>query len=314
MKLFSVALVLLGILAAMAAALLVASLQSGARPVQAAPPEPGDVKILVAKRNLPAMQLIHPDFIEEKVVPRSEAPREYFSNAVQVAGKLLALPMVEGQPFTETCLVREGTGTTIAGSLEPGMRAVSIPIELHSGLEGILYPGSVVDVIVTLGLPASGGVGRSSSPSEMIGMTLLEGVEVLGIGDWTVVPDDESANLGRKPGGSREQMITLMVTTKQAETLKLAQQQGTLSLTMRNPRDATPVGKEGVRMEDVSPQWFEYLRRSAQVSEDGNLASHGGPRIDASEPPGWEVRIYRGEKSETRSVPLPGDIVLGSAD
>lgn len=323
MKLFSIALVILGILAALAAALLVASLQSKGGKAQAAAMVSPDVKIVVANRNLPAMQVIVGEYVEEKVVPRAEAPAEYFSNAVQVVGKILALPMVEGQPFEESYLVREGTGRTIAASLNPGMRAVSFPIELHSGLDGILYPGSVVDVIVTLGLPGNGG--RSACP-EMVSVTLLEGVEVLGIGDKTIVSSDDSPLLGRSPSSSREQMITLMVNTKQAETLKLAQQQGKLSLAMRSPLDAMPVGNEGVRIADFSPEWFEYLRKSSEVPDKDQLAVRGGPgggdglgmpRINAPEPPrqiGWEVFIFRGEKRETLSVPLAGNIVLGSAD
>ena len=308
MRWFIIGLVVLGVLAALSAAVLVASLKAdvGASTPMTARVSP-DVEILVAARDLPAMTVVDAKSIVKKKVPRSAAPEGCFFDVVQVVGKLLALPIVEGQAFTRKYCVTEGSGREIAAALSDGMRAVSFPIPQHSGLDGILYPGSVVDVMMSLDLPSKGGV-----RGETLSCTLLRGVQVLGIGDRTVVSQGDGGNLQGLDRG-RRQMITLMVTSKQAEMLKLALERGTVSLAMRNPLDSAPVSSQGVLISELLPGIFQPSAKAPAAltgppGPPGAPGAPGAPDAPKIEPPparGWDLTMIIGGTRETRSVPMP---------
>ena len=84
---------------------------------------------------------------ERQVNPKKRIKLLASANASQVVGRAVIKPMVAGQPFTRTSFVPEGTGPHLAAILQPGMRAVTVQVSEYAGLEGILYPGSVVDVL-----------------------------------------------------------------------------------------------------------------------------------------------------------------------
>lgn len=227
MKWSFLAIVLLGLVAAVCVAGLMAFLPSYLRGPQAGKLRSNEVQVVVAKRDLPAMQIVDGDSVVLKTVPRKEAPDNCFSDSVQVLGKVLALPMVEGQAFTKTCFA-EGSGAHLAAAMPKGMRAVGIALNEHSGLFGVLYPGSRVDIMVSYkGLPA----GEASSK------TLLQNVQVLAIEGQTIV-SPEGDKVGRSESG-RKRMVTVMVDPDQARVLESAMEQGTLSLAMRNPLDTS---------------------------------------------------------------------------
>ena len=74
------------------------------------------------------------------------------TNPVQVVGKVLTRPMAEGEVFTKSNFSSD-KGVSFAAAITEGKRAVTISLQDHNGMAGILYPGSVVDVLVTLTTP-----------------------------------------------------------------------------------------------------------------------------------------------------------------
>lgn len=306
MKLFTVGLLLLGVVAAVCMALLVASLRAEAKTTGGAPEEPpSEVEILVAAQALPAMSIVDAHAVTKKTVPKEQAPSAYFSDSIEVAGQVLAVPVVEGQVLTRASFVTEGSGKQLAAALRKGMRAVSVSLSNYSGLDGILYPGSVVDVLVTLKLPSeNGGTG------ETVSTTLLQGIQVLGIADRTVVSDDgEEGSPSRRLEYGKRRMITLMVNAQQAVILQLAREHGTVSLAMRNPLDSDPISTDGVLLSELSPEYFGRLAQSAGAEALSNTAGDGERPTksapSAGKPRRWEVAIIRGGEVKTRTVLLP---------
>lgn len=237
MKWSIVGLLFLGIVAALCATLLVSSLLAGVnrrtRPAEA----PTHVEVMVATRALPAMTMVRAGDVISQKVPVAEASTGYLGSAVQVVGKVLAVPLVEGQAFHKGCFADEGSGIYLAAALPDGMRAVSVSLSSYSGLLGLLYPGSLVDVMVSFQPP-----GNTAQNKDAISITLLEGVEVLAIENRTVMSKEEqvtpSALQSLRSGG--QVMVTLMVDSRQAKALQLAMQYGSVTLAMRNPMDARP--------------------------------------------------------------------------
>ena len=114
-----------------------------------------EVEILVAARPIPAHTMVDGKSVVSKTVPADLAPEGYLSDPIQAAGGVLALPMVEGQVFTAACFLNEGRIP-----IPPGMRAFSLKLATYAA--GLLYPGCLVDVLVSFKLPSKSGRPASS--------------------------------------------------------------------------------------------------------------------------------------------------------
>ncbi len=226
-------LALFGVVAAVAAAILTASLS--AQGIQAAVPTvERDVTILVAARDMKAMETIQAEDLLAKTVSESSAPEAHYSDPAQVIGRVLSLPVVEGQPLARNSFPADGSGLLLAAHLPTGKRAVTLSLDDHSGLERIIYPGCIVDVVASFKVDAKDNIGRAVST------TLLQNIEVLAVENSTIVNKEtaeEQEARSTRSGTRRSLLVTVMVDSKQAEALQLAVEHGNISLAMRNPAD-----------------------------------------------------------------------------
>ncbi len=169
MKWAVIGLCLLGAVAAASAALLVNSLriQTAASPAATtAPAGAPDVPVLYAKRDLPPMTVIDSSLVELRQVPADKAPQKGISNPVDVVGKVLTKPILEGQAFTEASFANPASAQQLASVIPNGKRAVGISVTNYAGLDGLLYPalpGSMVDVIMVSLKPGDGAAGMRFS-------------------------------------------------------------------------------------------------------------------------------------------------------
>lgn len=332
MKWSVLGLVLVGIVAAVCAAVLVAAIQAGGfanlgQGSQSSAP----VLVAVATRDLPVMTKLGESDVEVKSVPRSGAPERFYSDPVQVVGKVITFPVRKGQPFVRKDFAPEGSGVQLATALEFGMRAVSIALTEHGALYGLLYPGSVVDVIASF--RGASGPNKKDDP---VAVTLLKGIPVLGVESETVVSSDrgdtedpkdasktktkETKELYRSRSG--RWLVTLMVDPVQAQALQLVMQQGTITLAMRNPQDNNiPV--------DKGPTWLSQLTKTSGAASSGFeqlaglLQRIGEPQTedpskaavatksrrigpDSREVQQWVMDIWRGSKLSRVAFPLQG--------
>jgi pilus assembly protein CpaB len=327
MKFAVLGLLCLGLLAATSAALLVSTLRI-APALQIGAADATDAEVLVAVSAVPAMTVVDAKQVTTKHMPRTQAPRGYISNPVDVVGKVLAISMVEGQAFTGNCFA-QGAGSQLAAALPRGKRAVGISVTDYAGLDGLLYPGSVVDVMFSLKTDST--FGRAANRGAVTG-TLLQGVEVLAIERQTVVsPGDKvvDSDPGLRPNNNMRK-VTLLVDTRQAKILQLAMEQGTLSLALRNPLDGSKSEAENVSLADltgIAPEpdptprppsafqqaivslllaWKQKAEAIATVQR-APPAPTTKPADPFVNPQQRGVTIIRGDKEETRSFPIASD-------
>ena len=130
-------------------------------------------------------------------------------------------------------------------------------------------------------------------------------------------------------------MVTLKVTARQAEALHLAQSEGTISLTLRNPLHTRSVETTGVSIGELSealserlqslaiddtptnpepiaptfPMPYQYVPTMPQpatpvATENKEPEEEETKTEEPEETPAWELTIIRGTNRETRSFPV----------
>ncbi|MBN2270323.1 MAG: Flp pilus assembly protein CpaB [Sedimentisphaerales bacterium] len=329
-------LITLGLLASLSAAILVKVLRlnkSGALPAE--------TEVVLASQDMPAMSVLESSNLTVKKVPRDKLSAGYLSDTVQAVGKILAVPVVEGQMLTESCFVTEGSSAQIAASLPSGMRAVAVSLTSASISGGLLYPGCVVDVLASFRLPSS------SERGEALSTTLLRGINVLAVHGTSVVSKEaeEDTKTSSRPSQGRL-TVTLMVDSKQAEALQLAAEHGQISLALRNPLDKAPVDTEAMvlsqgRLAQLGSAMAPVIPGSgdganANVAQITDLVSASATQADARgasgplKQPGskvqqpsdagnsgklsWPVTVIRGTQIQQQDLDMPDLETSGSAN
>ncbi|MCC6681601.1 MAG: Flp pilus assembly protein CpaB [Phycisphaeraceae bacterium] len=237
MKASIITLVALGMVAAFCAALLTASMGK-AKTASKQTLEP--ISVLIATRDMPSMTIVTEDSFEQSERMPDELPQGAIGKPLMIMGKPLARAVVKGQPLTRDCFALDSLGVEMVAKMPKGKRAMTVDLALASGLEGLLYPGCVVDVLATFKIDP-----RNSGEGLAVSTTLLQGIEVIAIDSETIsvssdseqntvnVKNAEETSLRRKT-----RRVTLLVDPRQAEALQLATEHGTVALAMRNPLDS----------------------------------------------------------------------------
>jgi pilus assembly protein CpaB len=219
--LFAIALLLAG-----GTALLVRSwlAQRQVVAVTTPPPPPPEKSILVARIAIARGQILN----SADLVARPWPDRAINANYVlagaaaekSVVGSVAREPFAAGEPISRSKLVAPGERGFLAAVLHPGMRAVSVPVDVTGDVSGFVFPGDRVDLLITLPVPQSGG-GYQHKAAE----TVLRDARVIAI-DQRVDTKNQEAVLART--------VTLEVTPKQSQIVAVAAEIGKLSLSLRS--------------------------------------------------------------------------------
>ncbi len=188
-----------------------------------------NIRILVAATDLPAGTLVQEqhlkwqgwpedDDIEDLYVVEDVRPLEDFIGTVVRQG------VAAGEPVTDSRLVKPGQSGFLAAVLNPGKRAVSIPVDVTSGIAGFVFPGDRVDVILTHALVQESEVEGEISAPRRASETILTDVRVVAM--------DQSTNDQNQEAAVRR-VATLEVTPKGAEIVAVAKELGGLTLSLR---------------------------------------------------------------------------------
>lgn len=183
-------------------------------------------EILVTTRDLPAGTLLKETDLKWQVWPKTESATGFVvkdkGDTKEYVGTVVRNGMRAGEPFLSNRTVKPGDQGFMAAALGPGMRAVSIAITPVAGVAGFVFPGDRVDVIVTH------QIGRKTEiepEGRRVSETMLRNVRVLAL-------DQKMNDQVSEPKVA--QTATLEVTAKQAETVALISELGTVSLALRS--------------------------------------------------------------------------------
>ncbi len=309
MKWSVIVLLVLGVVAAIAAALLTASLR--AQPPIAAAERQAEARIVVTARALEANHVVQADDLAVRSVPPSQVTRGYLADPSFAVGKSLRTAVAEGQAVTAASFMPEGSARDLASrALTTGKRAKTVALTDDAALEGLLYAGCMVDV-----LWCYKGEANKTQP---MSKTLLENVPVLAIGRQTVLSEKAGEAPAEGAGThTTKQLVTLLLDPQQAAAVQLAMDHGGISLVMRNPADADPVTIPPVSLQALARDYFPILAaedssawvqkfRELTQSINARFAQLAGQlRAPATQPlagRAWEMVVIRGAKVQVESV------------
>jgi len=147
-----------------------------------------------------------------------------WQQAPQVVGRRLETSMSAGQVLQTTDLKPVSQRQGFNGVIQPGWRAVSIPVDAVSCVNNLIQPNDNVDVVGTFRFPDV----RGDAALDTLTLTILQDVKVLAVGNrWGSYNVD--------PNGTRNYgTVTLQVYPDEVEMLIFASQKGKLSLSLRN--------------------------------------------------------------------------------
>jgi pilus assembly protein CpaB len=146
-------------------------------------------------------------------------------------GRGVISDLYQGEPILESRLAAVGSGGGLAATIPQGMRAIAVKVDEVVGVAGFVTPGLHVDVLVS-GNPPQGAISAQAYQQGTLVKTILQNIMVLSAG----------VNIQKDAEGKPQpvQVVNLLVTPEQAETLSLASQSSNgvkIQLVLRNPLD-----------------------------------------------------------------------------
>jgi pilus assembly protein CpaB len=220
---------------AVVTAIMAKNMFAGASAPQAAaaPAVPVGPKVLVAKKALPVGTIIDADSFTFQPWPKELMQSAYYvdgspdSNPASLVGQVVRYPITAGQPVTRGTLVGPQDRGFLAAALGSGMRAITVPVNVSSGVAGFVFPGDHVDLVLTSNVEGGG-----DGPALKVSETIIRNLRVLATDQRTDEKDKDG-----KASVRTFSNVTLEVTPRIAEKIAVAQSLGTLSLSLRSIAD-----------------------------------------------------------------------------
>jgi pilus assembly protein CpaB len=217
--------------------------------------EPKDV--LVATTDILANTVVDERMVQRIQVPATYQQPKALTDEREVIGRVVAVPVPRGAQILGTYIEDAGR-TALAYEVPRGRRAVTIAVSDVTGVGGLIRPANFVDVLGTfeLGRPTGASAGQTTYTDEKTETrTLMQNVLVIAVGQEhrgerpEAMQGDEAMSLAAQAQQqaaegrtSREvRNVTVLVSPAQVQELVLAQEIGTLTLSLRSNLDAGQV-------------------------------------------------------------------------
>lgn len=200
-----------------------------------------------------------------------------------LVGRGVISDIYAGEPIMQSRLAAVGSGGGLAATIPQGMRACAVKVDEVVNVSGFVTPGMRVDVLIS-GTPP----GAQNSTQGTVARTLLQNIQVLSAG--TDIQKDAEG----KP--KQVQVVNLLVTPEQAETLSLASNQVKIQLVLRNPLDTKIATVPGTATNNLF---------TGQNSAPASHSSTRPARI-SSAPRAFTIEVINGSKTSQEKFASPG--------
>ncbi len=210
---------------------------------------PTELPTVFAKVDIPLGAQVTADMVEQRNLATTERDPTAFQSTSLVIGKVARRDIVAGAQLTAADFdVGRGQGLTSV-ECPATMRCISVQVDQVSGVGTLINKGDYVDLlvgfqsgtfpVVTIN-PNDGSITPVAGLNSTSVKLLLQGMQVVG----TLLPPAPQTE-GQQPaqggGGTtltgQQEIVILAVTPQQAEVIKFAQLDGSISLILRSAKD-----------------------------------------------------------------------------
>jgi len=211
-----------------------------------------------------------------------DPPKGAILDPKDAIGRGVISQIYQGEPIFDNRLAPKGSGGGLAATIPDGMRACAVRVDEVVGVAGFVTPGMRVDVLVSGTPPGeqqNAGAGTETK-------TILQNIQVLSAG--TDIQKDAEG----KP--QQVQVVNLLVTPEQAETLSLASNQLKIQLVLRNPLDTKVAQIPGTAMGALF---------SGQTTPDPHRVPVRAAHVDRAYS---TIVVQNGSSTTTEKFPISG--------
>lgn len=210
-------------------------------------------KVLVAKKDIGLGETVGQDAFRWQEWPEAAVSPAFVTDtkrpkAMSEFDKRIArVPVLQGEPLTDSKLIKFGEGGVMSSILPAGMRAISTRIREETAAGKLILPNDYVDVILIQRRTGKGG-----GSADHVADTLFRNVRVLAIGQTIETKEGKKS----VDGGT----ATLELTPRQAELLALANSMGELTLALRSIADVNTASGPGNAKDQRGSNSIRLLR------------------------------------------------------
>ena len=227
-------------------------------------------EVMVAAASIAAGSVLAPGMLAKRAVPERFLASDAYAPelAAEVAGRRVLRALRSGEPLTASAL-ESAASPALSSLIEPGLRAITIPVDESSASAGLVAPGDLVDLLL---LTRDAG----SPAGEAAVRPLLQAVRVVATGRQTHRPpprapgDPEGASTGSSESDNAFATLTLHVRPEDAERILLGERIGEVAVLLRTGADTaagtvplvdarTLLGMAEYRSKPARPRAVEYI-------------------------------------------------------
>ncbi len=185
-------------------------------------------EIVTAAANVGLGEALTSKHVKMVALPKSVLPPGSLRSMKDAEGRVARVSIFAGEPIVEAKLAPTGQGGLMPILVPPGKRAVTIKVDEAIQKSGFVLPNSRVDVLVTMA--RKGGQERESR-------IVLQDVTVLAADQTVEMKDNRPVTMTT---------VTMTLSPEETERLALAQNEGKVTLAIRNLQDNIRVSTQGV--------------------------------------------------------------------
>lgn len=241
-------------------------------------------RVVVAARDIPLGAVLAPADLTTMTIA-GDAPKGAIVKQDDAVGRGAISEIYQGEPIMESRLAGSGAGGGLAPTIPKGMRACAVRVDEVVGVAGFVIPGTRVDVLAS-GMPPNATQGEASEETQ----TILQDIQVLSAGT------DIQKDAAGKP--QQVQVVSLLVTPEQAETLSLASNSSLkIQLALRNPLDTEIAKVPPTAMSSI------FSTGAAPAPPKGPRRAAGG--APKPKPQTYSIIVSNGSKTTEENFAIP---------
>jgi pilus assembly protein CpaB len=252
-----------------------------------APKNEKQVSVIVASRDMPLGTLLRATDVKLVKYLEHDVPKGVVLQARDAVNRVALFPFSTNEPVLASKLSATTSTEGVSSTIEPGYRAVSVPITDATGVAGLIQPNSHVDVLFT----------RPGTMTEASTSIILQNAKVLSTGRSVQTGAAVDARAPRSP------VVTLVLLPAEAQKLELAKNEGKISLSLRNPLDVSQ-SAAGTPMttEVLDPTLADRIAKARRASRPDTGSQQAWAAMLKKAPPKEPekpravIDVYRGDK------------------